>query len=815
MLISKHWLRDFVFLPDALDAPDLGRKLSLAVAEVEKVTELAKNFEHIVVGKIISVAAHPDADKLKVCVVDCGEEQLSIVCGGSNVAEGMLVVVGKIGAKVRWHGQGDLIELALTKIRGVESSGMICAAEEIGLGERFPKRDEKEILDLSHLSVRPGTPVAEALGLDDVIFEIENKSLTNRPDLWGHYGLAREIAALTRKKFTEIKPIALKGGKEQVLTVHVAAPDLCPRYEAVIIDGVSGIESPAWLRDRLAAVGQRSINAIVDLTNYILFELGQPLHAFDAQVLRGSANEINLEVRQATAGEAFENLDAVSVALPEGALVIAHAGVPVAVAGIKGGLHSGVTPLTTQIVLEAATFNATAIRKTASSLGWRTEASMRFEKSLDPELTALALARFVELGQKIWPKMKLVSKIVDIKSETTKKITLEFPIARISERLGVTLADKTIIDILERLGFELNLKKGLLRVGVPSWRATKDITIFEDIVEEVARLYGYENIPGVLPECVIVPPAVNRLRQLERELKEILAFELALTETTNYSFVSPEWLERLGLVGETTYLALDNPIAKDRPWLRRSLIPGLLHNVTDNAHTEKLGLFECGRVYLGDEAGERTDATSSQLLPAQPLHVGLLYTSKTETEPLYVLTETLRTVAARLGLDLHLENDTDASPLAHPGRAAKIVVSGVVVGQVFELHPAQQSALGFGARVAVAELSVTVLETLPRQLTQYQALREFPEVTRDLAFVVEKSVTHEQITTAILTADSLVLHAELFDVYSAVKGKPDHKSLAYHITLGADHTLTSAEIDSAVATIQAKLTKQFTVEWRA
>ncbi len=815
MIISKHWLRDFVFLPDALDAQDLARRLTLSVAEVEGVVEMEKNFEKMVVGKITKVDAHPNADKLRVCTVDIGDSEVTIVCGGSNVAEDMKVIVGLIGAKVKWHGQGDLVELALIKIRGVESSGMICGADEVGLADQFPKKSEAEIVDLSHLKARPGTPVATALGLDDVIFEIDNKSLTNRPDLWGHYGMAREIAALTRKKFTPLVPAKVKPNKKYSLKVKVSAPEICSRYQAVVIEGVSATESPAWLKNNLVAVGQRPINAIVDLTNYILFELGQPLHAFDAAVLNPNDQDITLEVRKAMASEQFVTLDDKNLALPENTLVIANNGLPVALAGIKGGKDSGVSDSTTTIVLESANFNATAIRQSSTAFGLRTEASARFEKSLDPHLTELAVERFVELAKKVWPDLVVASAVVDVRNFNDKPFVLEFPVTFITQRLGVEISNKTISDILERLGFEVVIKKNQLRLVVPTWRASKDVRIPEDVVEEVARLYGYENIPGTLPALSIAPPLANHLRLLEREIKEVLAFECGFTEVSNYSFVSPEWLNRLGVLTSAQYVELNNPIAKDRPLLRRELVPGLIENTKANAHSDSLAFFECGRVFLPDEAGERTNAGGSELLPAQPLHLGLVFTSKNNNEPLYELNQALESIAKRLGMNLTLVEEKNVPGIYHPGRSALIMCGMEVIGRAAELHPAKQAELSVPARVAMAELSVTKLLEQARAIAPYHTVPEFPEVIRDLALVVKKNITHAQIMEIIQSAHLHIRGAEVFDVYESKELGKDLRSLAYHVTLGSDHTLSAEEIDAAMESLKKKLTDTVKAEWRA
>ncbi len=807
MLISKNWLRDFVFLPDAFDAPDLARRLSLATVEVEGVSVQGADLENIVVGLITKIDAHPNADKLRVCTVDVGDEALSIVCGGSNVAVGMKVVVAKLGASVRWHGQGDPIVMEPATIRGVESRGMICASDEVGLLERFPKKDEKEIVDLTGVTAKPGTPLAVALDLDDVIFDIDNKSLSNRPDLWGHYGLAREVAALTRKKFKELKPPALKTQRDWTVRVDVRAPELCSRYMAVALTGVSATASPDWLVRRLVATGQRSINAIVDLTNYVMLELGQPLHAFDADVIKEGDKAVSLVVRRAAVGEAFAALDDKEYTLTENTLVIANQTEALALAGIKGGKHSGVTETTSTIIIEAATFNAGFIRRASTQLGLRTDSSARFEKTLDPMLPEFALRRIVELAHQIWPKAQVVSEITDVINTNTTPKVLEFSWDFINERLGVEIPRKTALDILEHLGFVVKIKKNQARVTIPSWRASKDIAIPEDIVEEVARVFGYENIPATMPEFPTVPPVVNLVRKAERVSRDVLS-SMAFSEVSNYSFVASEWLQRLGL-DVSQYLALDNPIAKDRPLLRRELWPGLVETVESNAHRfDQVRVFELGRSYCVEDAGERAEPRSDELLPRQPNLLGLAVAEKGTHEPFFMVAQAVR----ELGLVLKRPLELRAVKLGtqfHPGRSAEIVSGDVVVGWVAELHPQLQNTLGIAARVAVAELSLTLLIEQPVQLAAYTPVAEFPSVTRDVAFTVPQGVAHSAIVAVLKTADPLVSAIELFDVYRGEHVAAAQKSLAYKITYQTDHTLTTAEIDAAHKAVTKLLEKNF------
>lgn len=805
MLISKNWLRDFVFLPDALDAQALAKQLCLSTVEVEKIINQADAFANLVVGQIKKIEIHPNADKLKVCSVDVGDEMLPIVCGGSNIKEGMKVIVAKLGASVRWHGEGEPIFMERATIRGVESMGMICASDEIGLLDRFPKNDEKEIVDLSKLKIKVGQSLASALGLDDVIFDIDNKSLSNRPDLWGHYGMAREVAALTGKKFKEMNPPKIKAGKDYKISVDVQASDLCPRYMAVGVSGLSAVASPEWLARRLESAGLRSINAIVDVTNYVMLELGQPLHAFDADEL----HKKSIVVRRAKVGEKFVTLDDKEYSLNNEMLVIADDERALAIAGVMGGKNSGVTESTTTVVFEAATFDAGSIRRTSNVLGLRTDSSSRFEKSLDPNLPEIAVRRVVELAKKIFPKAQVASNVADVKLFSEKIKVLELSVSFVNERLGLSLDHKTMLDILTRLGFGVKIKKKLLQVTIPTWRATKDITIAEDIVEEIARMHGYDKIPATLPKFTINPPEENVARTLEREIKELLVFEVGLTETSNYSFVAPEWINRLGLNLEN-YLSLDNPIAKDRPWLRRDLFPGLLENIDHNGREfDRVRLFEIGRVFRSEESGERAQPNSNELLPQQPLHLGIAISEAENVEPFFAASHTLEVLGKRLGFQFKLTPPSAPIELLHPGRQAVVMIGEAVVGMIGELHPRLQQSLGIHHRVALVEISIQDLVSIPRESFKYTSLPEFPSVGRDMAIIVDQSILHADIVAAVLSSDPLVVKVELFDTYAGKHIPDGKKSLAYHITYQAtDRTLTTENADALQKEVEIILKKK-------
>ncbi len=819
MLVSFNWLKQFVKLPDSVTPEEVADRLIMSTVEVEGVKKQGENLENIVIGKVVSEEKHSDADKLKVCKVDVGNEELQIVCGGSNVYAGMLVALAKVGAKVRWHGEGELVELQPAKIRGVESFGMICASSEIGLAEKFPVKNEKEILDLSFSKTKIGTPVAKALGLDDVIFEIDNKSMTNRPDLWGHYGLSREVAALYKKELKKYQPANIKPGKGLALKVKIEDTKLCRRYMGVAISGIKVVPSPDWLQARLLAVGQRPINNIVDITNYLMFELAQPMHAFDVRDLVGEKeDEVEIIVRHSKDGEKFTTLDGVERLLTAEMLVIADKEKTVALAGLMGGLNSEIKNDTTTIVYESANFDPTVVRKMSQTLGLRTEGSTRWEKNLDPNNAEFALKRAVELTLELCPGAKIVSQVVDESKFKLNQGPIVVSLQFINKKIGVELKGKEIKVILERLGFEVVFKNEVFSVKVPSWRATKDISIPEDIVEEVARIYGYGNIPTTLPIAPITPAVKNKLKDIEREIKEILVLEFGFSEVYNYSFLAPDLMNKIGLSLED-HLELANPIAKDRPYLRHNLWPNLLENAENNLHRfDKVKLFEIGKVFVGEKPGLRVSQNSDELLPRQDLMLAMVYAEKNVAVPFYELSEALSGLMKRLGYDFQLEsavNNEQKDLIAHHGRGATINVSGVVIGAIAELHPVAQHNLGIESRVASLEINLDKLLECQNKSLNYRRLSDYPEIVRDIAFVVDKKVEHANIVKKFKKVDSLIVNIELFDVYKGKNLSENKKSLAYHIIYQSrERTLTGEEVDKVHQKVLSVIEKEFSGEIR-
>ncbi|MFA6132264.1 MAG: phenylalanine--tRNA ligase subunit beta [Patescibacteria group bacterium] len=797
MLLSKKWLKDFVDLGDVNDK-DLAERISDCTVEVEGIEGQAGPLERIVVGKILSVNPHPNADKLRVCEVDVGAQNfvpVQIVCGGSNLSDGQKVAVAMVGAKVKWHGEGEPVEIQPTKLRGVDSFGMICSANEIGLATG--RESEREIVDLSYLEVEPGTALSEALGLDDAIIEVDNKSLTNRPDLFSHHGFAHEVAALLNTKFKPINPPAIKEGKGFDLSIKVAEPELCSRYIGVVIDGIKIAPSPDWLQKRLSAVGMRPINNVVDATNYVMLEVGQSLHAFDANKLEnasGKEKTVEIVVKTAEAGEEFLTLDDEKRKLVSSDLLICDGRKAVTLAGIMGGQNSEIDDNTTTVFLESANFNSAGIRKTSQRLGLRSEASLRYEKSLDPNLSEIAIRRTVGLLLELIPGARVVSKVVDVKNFSLNQGPIVLPLAMVSAKLGLNIPTDEMIGILERLGFEVKKKGENLNVTIPTWRATKDISIAEDLLEEIARVYGYEKIPLTLPCVEITPPTKDSGRELERRVRHILADRFAATETYNYSFVAPQILEKMG-EKLSDYLELANPISKERPYLARTLATNLLENIkTNQKFTDPVCLFEIGRHYVAELPGE--DDGSSKALPRQDHWLGLAFSSKGDGKPFVEGRRMIVGLLEEFGFAVEVRPMTKGPVWTHPSRRAELYTRGEFIGCLTEAEPAIGRAIGLDWRAVVAEINLSLLSTLVPKQNKYEKIPEFPDVKRDLAFVVSTTTAYSTLEKIFIKTSKLLHTVELFDVYQGKGIDPDKKSVAVHLTFrAADRTLSSDEVE--------------------
>ncbi len=806
MRVSFNWLKQFVELPKGFTAEDVAAKLTLTTVEVESVQRLAANLDQIVVAKILTVKPHPNADKLSVLEVDTGSRTVEVVCGGTNVAAGMLVALAKVGATVQWPG-GELAEIKPAKIRGVNSDGMVCASSELGLSHLFPG-GEREIADLSALNVTSGTPLAAALGLDDAVLDIDNKSMTHRADLWGHWGLARELAAALKVPFTTPAPVKIKPSrsKHKPLVVTVADKQKCRRYLAVVIDKVTVAPSPAWMTSRLEAAGIRPINVIVDITNYVMLELGQPLHAFDyRQVTDGQ-----IVVGPATDGETFMTLDGQERTMSADMLMIRDGARPLAIAGIMGGEASGITDSTKTIVFESANFAAGAVRQTSLRLNLRSESSARFEKNIDPVLAELALQRAVALTQELIPGAVVASKVIDVNVTDQPPVTIDCTPAWIAERIGADITAEWIRDTLSRLGLVIKeTKKGPWTVTVPFWRHG-DLRIAEDLVEEVARLYGYDALPTALPTASLTVPVADPELALASTIKHFLTGSIAATETLNYSFVSPTQVVAFGL-NPADHLALKNALSADQGLLRSTLLMNLVQNVAANLRFySTMRLIEVGRVFSPAAGTELQRPGSDQTLPDQERRVAGAVVAAGQRSPFYVVKGMVEALLEHLGADFYLESTGDVPPYYEPARSLVVFVRGQSVGFVGELRQSVAVAHDVGPLVGVFELSLPPLVAAAGATKIYRPLAKHPAVVRDMAMILATTVPWEELRQAIRTAGQpLVAEIELFDEYVGGTIPAGQRSLAWHVTYQADRTLTSVEVDMVEAKILAALTEEF------
>ncbi len=800
MKISLNWLREFVNIPEDVDAKKLAMLFTIRTAEVEGVESQAAEFDKIVVGQILEIHPHPDADKLRVTKTSVGKENVQIVCGGSNLSEGMYVAVALPGSRVRWHGEGDLITLEKTKIRGVESVGMICAGEEIGV-EQPPGGGDRAILDLSPLKPEAGMPLAKLLEKDDTILTVDNKSLTHRPDLWGHYGIAREVAAITGEKLKPYKTDVKFPAKGEAFDVQVKNAGFCQRYIGIQIEGVKIEPSPVWMQKKLQAIGYRPINNIVDITNYVMAELGQPLHAFDTAKL-----EKGIIVREAKDGETIKTLDGVERKLSKDMAVIADHKKAVAIAGVMGGDNSEIDKSTTSILLEAATFHPSSVRKTSVKLGLRTEAVQRFEKSLDPNLAETAADRATELILQICPSAKIAGPKTDVKNFKEKNVTVQVNLSRVFSKIGVEIPVKKVIDILQKLEFKVSeLPENRIKVEVPSFRATKDISIEDDLVEEIARMYGYENIEPRLPELPIKLPMENKERVKKHFAREILAEGLGFNEVYNYSFYGVADIKK-SLLPEEVHIKVQNYLSEDQTHLRASLMPNLLKNVESNLKNfSEFKIFEVGRTYedLQEYFPKEEKKICGVIVRGKKSKDEVFYEAKGALE---AFLETFRIPG------MEMRKGESLCTYAHPNRYAGYYLkkNGEEIARVFELHPLVAKNYGIdGPKIGVFEINFTKLMSVEPKELKYKPVPKFPGITIDISVLIDKNREIGSLQKAIQSTDKqLIKNIKLFDVYEGGNIPQDKKALAFSILFqNEDRTLTDEESKKILEKIAAELQK--------
>lgn len=776
-----------------LTPESIAEKLTMSTAEIEGIEYLNGFFNTIVTAKLESVEKHPDADKLTVCKVNTGKEILQVVCGAPNHKTGDIVALATIGTKF-----SEELEIKKSKIRGVESNGMLCSLRELGLSE-----DHSGILILPP-DTKPGIPLSE-LYQDwvDVRLNIDNKSITHRPDLWGHYGFAREIAAhFGRDHKSPVDQSILNTLKdEDKVKVSIKNPEGSSRYSGLVVKNIKIRQSPDWLKAAVTAIGMRPINNIVDITNYVMAELGEPMHAFDRKKLKGD----EIIVRFASKGEKLMTLDGRSHELTPEDVVITDAGGPIALAGVMGGGNSEVEDSTTELVLEAATFNPVNIRKTAQRFDSRTEAAMRFEKSLSPEITVDALLRCYQLIREIIPGAEATSGIVDAYPVKLETIKIDVTTDYIRRRIGQDIDDASIIKTLTALDYTVKNENGSLYITVPHFRATKDISMKDDIVEEVGRIIGYSNIASKPPMVPCVPPVKNLFRYFEREVKSILSGSFSMTEVSGYSFLGAEILNTLK-VNEEKELRLRNQLSLDIDRLRRSLVPNQMQFVKYNQRfNDTFDIFELGRVYL------KEDRKSPELINENFRVAGTVFMRRPSSPIFYEA----KSIAAGLLEQLRVKSYSlvpetkSLPPYAHPGRSMKILIEGKEAGLIFEVHPATATAFEFNGSGAMFDIDLNAVYDAEKTPVKFKELQKFPEVPFEISVITDRMTYSADIQDVIFKSDrNLVREATVFSTYEGAPIPEGKKSVSFRVVFASkDKTLEPSEIDALQKKIIADITK--------
>ena len=795
MKLNRKWLNEeFVDLSGVPDR-EFVETMTIAGQKVETYERLDAELRNVVVGRVVSITRHTNSDHMWVCQIDVGAgEPVQIVTGAQNVHEGDLVPVAQHNS---WLPGG--VHITKGKLRGEVSNGMLCSLKELGLTlNDFPYAIEDGIWILQE-DCKPGDDINTVIGNDDTVvdFEITN----NRPDCYSILGLAREAAAAFNKPMRHHDPVVRGGAAgelSELLEVEVPAEDLCRRYTARMVRNVKIAPSPKWLRQRLRANGVRPINNIVDITNYVMLEYGQPMHAFDYRYV-GSGKIV---VRRSEPGEALTTLDGNVRTLTPGMLVIADETKPIGLAGIMGGENSEIMDDTVDVVFESANFNGTSIRQTALALGMRTEASGKFEKNIDPLLTLPAVDRACELVELLGAG-EVMDGVIDVLNDIPEPRTIELEPDRINALLGTDISEADMVEYLRRL--EIPVEGHEIRV--PSWRP--DLVGMADIAEEVGRLFGYNNIPTTTFRGAATEGGYTEAMKLENRAGS-LCRSLGYSEILTYSFVSPSIFDQIRLPEDSSLrnaMRIQNPLGEDASIMRTVALPSMLAILARNNayHNDAVKLYELAKVYL---------PKPGQTLPDEPKH--LVLGTYGEHEDFFKMKGEIEAFLRGMNVPEARYTAEKHDPTFHPGRCARVSVGGVDLGCFGQIHPLVARSYGIDGEIFAAELNFTALLSLQLPEKTYTPLPKYPAVTRDIAVVCGDSVTVAALSDCIRTAGGKLLRSvELFDIYRGKGIASGSKSAAFRLTLRADdRTLTDADSDGVVSAVLAALEKELNAKLR-
>lgn len=780
MLISMNWVSDFVDL-SGLDKDELIRRFSLSAAEVEnEIFYKGSDISGIVVAEIKSVENHPDSKKLHLLKVDAGDGALTdVVCGAPNVRVGMKTAFAKLGAKI-----GE-ITITPRDLAGYTSNGMCCSEKELGISD-----ENSGIMDIPE-DVPNGTDLKKLYEIDDIVFEIDNKSITNRPDLWGHYGIAREFATLAKRPLKPIETADLSEFASLPKLDMKIEDDNCLRYSCLSFENITKHVSPQNMRIRLYYCGMRGINLLADLTNYIMLEMGQPMHAFDSRKVE------KIRIKRFDSPFEFKTLDGTERHIDENTLMICNDNTPVAIAGIMGGLDSEIVDDTTSLTLESATFDAVSVRKSTVRLAHRTDASMRYEKSLDPEMTVTAIARFVKLLRDIDGGIRVTSSLTDEYARKYDTVDLKFNKEFVDRYTGIEISNDTIVETLSLLGFDVKLSGDDFEVVVPSWRATKDVTMKADIIEEITRIYGYDNFAVNTASSPIYPIRTAEEKRVEEKLKDMLVKRFSLHEVHSYVWAYTDECRKLGIEVEKN-VRLQNATNPNIETIRRSIIPTQLCQVkTNTSYAPAFGIFEIGRVVNG---------LDEQNMCREEKKLAITLFSKTEsTEKLYfkliemisVAVDDIRRKKLKF-IKIAAENG-----YTHPKNFNAIMCGDTRLGVIGVVHPSVARKIDKKASIVYLEIDVGELTNIQYDGIKYEESSKFPTMEADLTFVCD---TFRPISDAIESENSpLVKKVSVVDTYSDDAGKSITVRLLFS---HAERTLTREEVSAVTDAIIERLAKE-------
>ena len=772
MFVSMNWIRDFVNL-DGQDLDKLIHRFTLSTAEVEGIEYKGSDVSDVVVGEIISCEDHPDSDHLHLLKVDAGDEIFDVVCGAPNARAGIKTAFCKVGGKVAG------MTLKPAKLRGQMSYGMCCSAKELGISD-----NHDGIMELDN-ELKNGTDLKSIMPIDDVIFEVDNKSLTNRPDLWGHYGIAREFAALTGQPLKEL-PVAenpYKGDAE--VDVEIGNKELCFRYTAVRVENITKHVSPMKMQIRLYYCGTRAINLLADITNYLMLELGQPMHAFDGR----NVHKIVIDTPKNPLK--FFTLDGIERDITTDTLMIHDNDTPVAIAGIMGGLDSEIKDDTDSLVLESANFDAVSIRKSASRLALRTDASARYEKTLDPEMTMLAAKRFLKLLFDVDPDCRCTTNITDVYAKHYPEIEVAIDKAFVDRYTGIDIPSDRIEATLLSLGFGVVRDGDSFKVKVPSYRATKDISMQADILEEITRIYGYDNFEIKTTLMPLLPARTSLRRKTENYIKDLLVKKYACHEIHTRVWCDPDDLRDIGLSPEGEVRLLGSSEEKETGILRNNMFSCFLPMIYKNrGYSTSFKIFEIGRVVEGinedDTANEKR-------------HLAVAFYSKDESEK----SQYIKAVQFINELADELKHKKAAyrkiEPLhifQHPKNTSEILLDDVKIGVINTLHPKTMAKIAKNASVVCIELDLDAFDEIESAELSFAEPSKFPTVDYDLSLLMPEGVRFENIASCWQDKKiKNLLDVKVIDIYDVLP----IKSITVRFAFGAeDRTLTSEEVQKNI-----------------